>query len=370
MEKKRDLWTVGMMSGTSLDGIDIAAIKTDGYQIFDMSPGLTVPYAPELVRELTSLLGSTQFSPKVAQVELELTHAHARAYGQFLKTAGIQADEVELIGFHGHTLLHQPPSRFETPRTWQLGDGALLAQLTHVDVVYNMRAADVAAGGEGAPLVPLFHQVMFCDVKKPVVVVNIGGVANVTWLGDDNAMLAFDTGPGNALINDWVWEHTRQLYDRDGQLAAVGRVHQEKVKAFLKHPYFTQHPPKSLDRNDFTLEPVRGLSLEDGAATLTEWTAASIAASQEFFPTPPHEWIITGGGRHNITLMHRLRFLLAPARVTTIDTYKWDGNYIEAQAFAFLAMRSRLGLPLTFPTTTGVKEPMSGGVLCSFQPLG
>lgn len=355
-----------MMSGTSLDGMDVAAIKTDGYQVFELSPGITVPYEPLLVRELTSLLGSTQSSPKVAKVETDLTQAHARAYTQFLKTTGISAKDVGLIGFHGHTILHQPPSRFERPRTWQLGDGALLAQLTETDVVYDMRAADLAAGGEGAPLVPIFHQVLLENIKKPVVVLNIGGVSNVTWLGENNAILAFDTGPGNALINDWVYSHTRQLYDRDGEIAAVGNVDTKTVTSFLVHPYFKQKPPKSLDRNDFTLGPVRELSLEDGAATLTEWTAASIASSQQFFPSPPHEWIVTGGGRHNITLMHRLRFLLAPARVSAIDVYKWDGNYIEAQAFAFLAMRSRLGLPLTFPTTTGVAEPVSGGVFCPY----
>ena len=214
---------------------------------------------------------------------------------------------------HGHTILHRPAER----RTWQLGDGAALAERLGIDVVADFRSADVAAGGEGAPLAPLFHAALAAALPKPVAVLNVGGVANVTWIGEAGSVLAFDTGPGNALIDDWVRRHTGASADFDGALARVGRASEPHVGRFLDHPYFARLPPKSLDRDDFQECMPVGLSVEDGAATLTEMTAAAVAAARRYFPAPVREWLVTGGGRHNPALMaalaRRLEHRFAPS---------------------------------------------------------
>src|SRR5881227_2015028 len=255
---------LGLMSGTSLDGIDVAAIATDGRRRVIPGPALTVPY-PEAFREqLRSVLGGVG---EVAAVEAELTRLHANAIAQF--RAKYPDVPVELIGFHGHTILHRPAER----RTWQIGDGALLARLAGADVVADFRSADAAAGGEGAPLAPLYHAALAADLPKPLAILNLGGVGNVTWIGpNENDILAFDTGPGNALIDDWVRSHTGKAADLDGALARAGRVSAGHVARFLANPYFDRAPPKSLDRDDFRDALPQGLSLEDGAATLTEMT--------------------------------------------------------------------------------------------------
>ena len=358
MESK---WTVGMMSGTSMDGIDVAAIRTDGVHVFEVGPGLSVPYAETLREDLRSILGSTESSPKISRIEKEITEVHAAAFLSFLKTFSIPKESVGLIGFHGHSILHQPASRFPVGRTWQIGDGALLAKLTDVDVVANMRANDVAAGGEGAPLVPLYHQALAENLEKPLAIVNIGGISNVTWLGKNNQILAFDMGPGNGLIDDWVWKHTHQPFDAGGVLASRGKIHEDRVIEFFKSPYFSKKPPKSLDRVDYSTRIVEGLSLEDGAATLTEITALAIEKGSEFFPEPPLGWFLTGGGAHNQTLVKRLQHHLAPTPVQTVNDLGWSEDFLEAQAWAFLAVRSRKELPLTLPTTTGVPRELTGG---------
>jgi anhydro-N-acetylmuramic acid kinase len=264
-----------------------------------------------------------------------------------------------VIGFHGHTILHRP----QEGRTWQIGDGALLAAETGIDVVADLRGNDVALGGEGAPLVPLFQAALAADLPRPLAVVNIGGVANVAWIGPgEGAVLAFDTGPGNALINDWVEQRGHEPLDRDGALALAGRVDEALLARLLDHPYFDRRPPKSLDRDDFSAAPVAGLSLEDGAATLTAFTAGAIARAAEHFAAPVRRWLVTGGGRHNPTLMATLAARVE-APVQPVEAVGWQGDALEAQAFAYLALRSLAGLPLTLPTTTGVSRPASGGRL-------
>src|SRR5579872_355989 len=285
----------GLMSGTSLDGIDVAAISTDGRAVAVPGPAQTTPYPAAFRERLRGVLGGVG---DVAAVEQELTRLHVAAVRQFREAHPEVA--VELIGFHGHTILHRPEQR----RTWQIGDGALLARLAGCEVVADFRSADVAAGGEGAPLAPLYHAALAAEREKPVAVLNLGGVANVTWIGGgENEILALDTGPGNALLDDWARRHTGQSADFDGAMAGAGRVSQAHVARVLAHPFFARRPPKSLDRDDFQSFVPDDLNAADGAATLTEITAATVAAAQRHFPAPPSEWLVCGGGRHNPVLM-------------------------------------------------------------------
>jgi len=346
------------MSGTSLDGIDVAMIETDGGARVVPGPSLTIPYPKRFREKLRTVLG--EVGP-VAEVEAELTRLHAEAVEHFL--ARHLGTAVDIVGLHGHTILHRPAER----RTRQLGDGAALARRLGIDVVADFRSADVAAGGEGAPLAPLYHAALASALAKPLAILNLGGVANVTWIGSGGIggaedILAFDTGPGNAPIDDWVRRHTGAAADIDGALAAAGRAYGAHVAHFLERPFFARKPPKSLDRDDFRDAVPDSLSLEDGAATLTEMTAAAVAAGCRHFPAPAREWLVCGGGRHNPALMMALaRRLDAPVR--PVEAVGWDGDALEAQAFAYLAVRSAAGLPLSLPSTTSVPRPMPGGRL-------
>ena len=349
------LWrAIGLMSGTSLDGIDVAMIETDGREWVSPGRALTLSYPQEFRERLRSVLGG---DGPLREVEEELTRLHAEAVEYFL--CEHPGTAVDVVGFHGHTILHCPAEL----RTWQIGDGALLALRLGLDVVADFRSADVAAGGEGAPLVPLYHAALAAALpKKPLAVLNIGGVANVTWIGGPEEILAFDTGPGNALIDDWVRRYTGAAADLDGALARAGAVSAAHVENFLTNPFFDRPPPKSLDRDDFRGALPAGLSLEDGAATLTEMTAAAVAAASRHFPAPAEQWLVTGGGRHNPALMEALRRRLDVA-VRPVEAVGWHGDALEAQAFAYLAVRSVLGLPLSLPSTTGVPRPTCGGRL-------
>jgi anhydro-N-acetylmuramic acid kinase len=349
---------LGLMSGTSLDGIDVAIIETDGRDRVIPGPASTFPYPPQFRERLRSVLGG--IGP-VADVEEELTRLHAEAAGRFLREHPGQV--IDVVGFHGHTILHRPAER----RTWQLGDGALLARRLGIDVVAGFRLADVAAGGEGAPFAPLFHAALAAALPKPIAVVNIGGVANVTWIGEGPDILAFDTGPGNALIDDWVRRHTGATADLDGAFARAGRVSKAHVGQFLTSPFFERAPPKSLDRDDFQNVIPAELSLVDGSATLTEMTAAGVAAATRHFPAPAREWLVTGGGRHNPALTEALRRHLN-VTVRPVEAVGWDGDALEAQAFAYLAVRSIEGLPLSLPSTTGVPRPTTGGRIFKAPP--
>jgi anhydro-N-acetylmuramic acid kinase len=359
------LKVIGLMSGTSLDGIDAAILETDGETVATPCPALTVPYdaeTREMLRTALRLAPRTQreapVPAEISRTERSLTELHAEAVKGLLGRAGLAAAGVAYVGFHGQTILHRPSERW----TWQIGDGALLARLTGIPVVNHFRDADVAAGGQGAPFVPLYHEALTRDLARPVVVVNIGGVANVTYVGSRGELIAFDTGPGNAAIDDWAFAHTGEPVDRDGKLARSGRVDETLLTRILAHPAFALPPPKSLDRLDFPMSAVEGLSAADGAATLTAFTAAAIARAQEHLPQTPKAWIICGGGRHNPVLMEALRARV-PGKVLTAEEVGWRGDFLEAEAFAYLAMRSVKGLPLSLPSTTGVPYPMTGGVL-------
>jgi len=347
---------LGLMSGTSLDGVDAALLWTDGESAGAAGAAITVPYPDALRRALRSVLGG---KGPVAEVERDITLFHAEAARELLRQAGDPV--VEVVGFHGHTILHRPEQR----QTWQIGDGALLAELLGVPVVNDFRSADVAAGGQGAPLMPAFHCALASHHERPLVVLNIGGVANVTWIGGDGAMLAFDTGPGNALIDDWILRHTGERFDEGGRIAAAGTADEAAVADFLTHPYFASKPPKSLDRDDFRAlvsALTEGLDLAAGAATLASFTVAAVAAAARWFPEPARTWLVCGGGRHNAALMRGLRQSL-DGSVEPAESHGWSGDALEAQGFAYLAVRSLKGLPLSWPGTTGVPEPMTGGRL-------
>ena len=346
------------MSGTSVDGVDVALIETDGERVASFGPCLTVPYADDVRRLIRSAFGAELPSDTTRAAEQAVTEAHVAAVRQWSSEQGVALSTIDLVGFHGQTVTHRPEKRF----TWQLGDGAGLARALGVRVVNDLRSADVAAGGQGAPLVPVYHAALVRDLPRPLAVVNVGGVANVTWVGADSSLLAFDTGPGNGPIDDWCARRAGQRYDKDGTLAALGTVDRARVERFSEHRYFARTPPKSLDRGDFSDAWAEGLGVADGAATLTRGTARAIALAARHFPAPVEQWVICGGGARNPTLLRAVAEETRGKVVTAADL-GWDGDALEAQAFGFLAVRSLRGLPLTFPTTTGAPRPMTGGRL-------
>ncbi|MBS0562084.1 MAG: anhydro-N-acetylmuramic acid kinase [Proteobacteria bacterium] len=351
--------TIGVISGTSMDGIDAALIETDGVRVGAAKGATTVPYPPALRGALLDVArdpGRAEREP-LDDLERAVTEANAAAIRALLDEAGADARDVSAIGLHGQTILHRPERRF----TRQLGDGALLADMTGIDVVGGFRLADVAAGGQGAPLAPLYHAALAAALPRPLAVLNLGGVGNVTYL-DGETIVAFDTGPASALIDDWISRHTGQPFDEDGRIARQGRVDNTRLARLMASPYFDAPPPKSLDRNDFPISVIEGLGVADGAATLTAFTVASVAAARQHLPGTPLRWLVTGGGRHNAAIMQGLRAALA-VPVEPVETAGWQGDALEAQCFAFLAQRSLRGLPLSLPTTTGVPHPLPGGVV-------
>jgi anhydro-N-acetylmuramic acid kinase len=348
------------MSGTSLDGIDVAMIETDGQGIVRPDAAAFFPYDTAFRDEMRNCLGNPSGTqdPKVREAEIALTKKHAEAVRDFLETYDINPKQIDLIGFHGQTIWHNP----EAKQTIQIGDGKLLATQTRIDVVNDFRTADVQAGGQGAPLVPLYHRALAHDLPKPVAIINIGGVSNVTWIGSegDDQIFAFDLGPGNALIDDWVSRQAGLSCDKNGKLAAAGKVDQVQVAAFLSHPYFQKEPPKSLDRDAFADFAPKECSTEDGAATLTMMTVRAVVHGLTQMPLPAQTLYVTGGGRHNKTMMAWLA-QESGLSVQSVDALGWDGDAMEAQAFAYLAVRSHSGLPLSVPGTTSVPAPMTGG---------
>lgn len=366
-KREGEVWrALGLMSGTSMDGIDVAVIETDGEAVVARGHTATYPYSDsfreKLRQGLFEVAGLRQRDERPGRLKLleqYLTELHAEAVSHYLADHHIDPLSIDVIGFHGQTVLHRP----EKGLTVQLGDGALLSRLAGRPVVYDLRAADVAAGGQGAPLAPAYHRALAAGIDvRPLAILNLGGVANVTWIGRDGTLIAFDTGPASAMIDDWVHSRTGKPFDEDGKLAGAGKVHEDILADLLSHPYFVEPPPKSLDRNAFSLSRLAHLSTEDGAATLTAFSAAAIVRARKHFPEQPALWIVAGGGRRNATLMSMIATRLM-ATVLPAEEFGLDGDAVEAEAWAFLAVRSRLGLPITFPGTTGVPQPLSGGVL-------
>ncbi len=352
------LKTIGLMSGTSLDGVDAAWVETDGVRIGALGPAETLPYDTGLRADLRRLLdlapGLAADDAFLAGCVARLTAVHAAA----VRAVGARAGRPDLIGFHGQTILHRPAER----RTWQVGDAVALARETGVPVAYDFRSADVAAGGQGAPLVPVFHAALAAGLEKPLAVLNLGGVGNVTFIGADGDLLAFDTGPGNGPLDDWAQRRAGMDCDRDGTLSRAGKVDRPVLARLMDDPYFTKPGPKSLDRLDFAARlaasGIDALGVADGAATLAAFTVESVAAAR--LPAMPRRWIVCGGGRLNPTLMAGLRARLG-VPVDTAEDHAWAGDAVEAQCFGFLAARVQAGLPLSFPGTTGVPTPLPGG---------
>jgi anhydro-N-acetylmuramic acid kinase len=354
---------IGLMSGTSLDGVDAALIETDGEALVRSVAFRGETYSDAARAELAAATAAAltydrpRASPAIVAATDLIGRTHAFAVAKLLREAGVAAGDVGVIGFHGQTVAHRPDRGW----TWQIGDGAVLARATGIDVVDDLRSADVAAGGQGAPLLPVYHAALARVLGEPVAILNLGGVANVTLVADD-LLVAFDTGPANGLVDDWVAAVTGARFDADGALAATGQVHADVLDAMLDHPFFDLGFPKSLDRGDFTVQPARGLSAADGAATLTAFTAASVAIAIEQLPMRPRRLLVAGGGRRNPVMLRMIaeRTGLMPEPAETMG---WDGDAVEAEGFAYMAVRSLRGLPISFPGTTGVPRAMTGGRL-------
>ena len=357
---------LGLMSGTSMDGIDLALLDTDGRDRLAFGPTGFAPYGEDdralLRRALADAVGLDDRDARpgaLREAEERVTALHVAAVRAFVAAHAAAARDLAVVGFHGQTVLHRPRDRL----TVQIGDGAALARACGIDVVADLRAADVAAGGQGAPLVPVFHRALAASSRLglPAALLNLGGVGNITFLPREGDPVAFDTGPGNALLDDLMLERTGDAFDRSGACAAAGAIRPDLVAELMDHPYFDAPPPKSLDRNAWSRALVAPLATPDAAATLTDFTAATVERALRLLPESPRLLAVCGGGAHNPTLMGRLATRL-PCRVAVAASLGWDGDAVEAQAFAYLAVRSRLGLPITFPGTTGVLAPLTGGV--------
>lgn len=347
-------WAIGLMSGTSMDGIDAALIKSDGAQRVLPGETLSCPYDEAFRRRLRMAMGERG---PLEELERDLTLRHASAVKDLLRAAGLDPGEVAFIGFHGQTVAHAPNEGY----TRQIGDGALLARETGIAVVSDFRSRDVSEGGEGAPLAPLYHAALAGDLEKPLAVLNIGGVSNVTWIGhEEDQLLAFDCGPGNALLDDWVLQKAGKPYDRDGKLAASGTINAKILNQLLDNPYFALPAPKSLDRYHFDPSPIAHLNAADGAATLAAFTVGAVEKGCALMPEAPKRWLVTGGGRYNKAIMAGLAEVLG-VPIDPVDSVGWDGDQLEAQAFAYLALRVAAGLPTSLPGTTGVPRPTRGG---------
>lgn len=372
----RVLTAIGLMSGTSMDGIDIAVVRTDGDSIVDRGPSAGYAYDPRFrerlkqgLEDARSILKREERPGTLADLERDLTLRHALAVRMFLQENNILPDNVNVIGFHGQTVLHRPDQAL----TVQLGDGELLARETGIDVVYDMRANDMTHEGQGAPLIPAYHAALARGLSKvgeiatPVVFVNIGGISNLTYIGAGEEIVAYDSGPGNTLIDQWVEAHAGIPYDQGGMIASEGGVLRELADRYLSHPFFSAEKRRSLDRNDFAPPAAGDASLEDGARTLAHVTAAGIVRSARHLPANPATYIVCGGGRLNSVIMSDLHALAEAegARVLAAEALDLNGDSMEAEAWAYLAVRSRYCLPLTYPGTTGVSCPVSGGRLAA-----
>ncbi len=368
MTDKRPLETaIGVISGTSMDGIDVALIESDGEARLEAGPAATFPYPRPVAQRLRAVVADLN-EAQAPQLELErdVTDAHVAAVKAFLERFSVARERVALVGLHGQTILHRP----QVGLTRQLCDGERAAAALGIDVVSDFRSADVKAGGEGAPLAPIYHAAMAAGLERPLMILNWGGVGNVTYLGGNGEIIAFDTGPANALIDDFLASRRGLAFDENGMLGRAGRVDSAALATLMSDPYFERPAPKSLDRNHFSALAacVGKLSDEDGAATLSAFTVESTAAALAQVPLAPARWLVGGGGRRNPNLMRRLSERLQVS-VEPVEAIGFDGDCIEAQCFAYLALRSRRGLPLSFPTTTGVPKAMTGGAFWPAQKM-
>lgn len=364
------VWAIGLMTGTVLDGnVDVAMLCTDGERIHELGPSALIPYPRDLkplLREAVAAAARWRFEgpePDIfAEATRALTLAQSDAVASFLEDEGLPIADVAVVGFHGQTVLHRPAVPGRPGRTRQLGDGELMARRLGIPVVYDFRSADVAAGGQGAPLAPIYHKALLerLGAGEDTAILNLGGVANLTWVARDGTMHAFDTGPANAPLNDWMREHQGADMDRDGATAARGRCDEERLASLLADPFLSAPYPKSLDRNSFTAEMAKGLKTADGAALLTAFTAEAVGRALDLLPHRPTRLVVTGGGRRNPVLLAEIA-RRAHVDAENADALGLQGDAVEAECFAYLAVRTLEGLPSSFPTTTGVPVPTVAG---------
>lgn len=366
----KPIWAVGLMTGTVLDGnIDVALLKTDGESVETFGAYTLSPYSEETRLLLEDTLRQARHwnfegsEPAIfKQAEEALTRAQSSAVQELVNSAGLSMEEIAVVGFHGQTVLHRAPTKERPGDTRQLGDGQLMATILGTKVAYDFRTADVRAGGQGAPLAAIYHTALLrgVDQSGDSAILNLGGVGNITWWDGKELVVAFDTGPANAPLNDFIKGLDLGEMDRDGKLGASGKVDEARLERLLQHPYLTAPYPKSLDRFDFTSAMAEGLNAADGAATLSAFTASAVGKALDLLPHRPKRLIVSGGGRRNPTIMSMIEGR-AGVQAVSADTFGWRGDAVEAELFAFLAVRTLRGLPISFPTTTGVPKAQTGG---------
>ena len=356
---------IGLMSGSSHDGVDAALIKTDGHQHIETIMSVSIPYARELRNRLGEVAGLDELmgeeaSAKLTAVEDTLTRTLNSAIYELLAKSGMNQAKVDFIGYGGHIIQHDPAKGI----CRQIGNAQMIADEFAIPVITEFRKEDVAAGGQGAPLTPIYHHARAAGLEKPLGIVDMGGVAHLTYLGEHGEIIAFDSGPANALIDDWMYQKTGKDFDENGETAKKGRVDVDLLKKWLGHDYFKRDHKKSLGRNDFkfVMDDLQNHSLEDGAATLTAFTVDSVLKSLDIFPQPPTRWLIAGGGRRNEFMMYAMMCKF-DVSVEPFEAAGINGDAVEAESFAYLAVRRFLGEPISFPTTTGVPSPMTGGTM-------
>ena len=365
---KKYLYSLGLMSGTSIDGIDASIIKSDGEQFIEIIDNIYLKYRNEQKAKLRKLINSCKskndlikLSGNIKDVEKEITLHHFEACKLIAKKN--RNVKIDLIGFHGQTIIHKPKDGYSI----QIGDSKSLSKLTNTKIVSNFRQNDILNGGQGAPLAPLYHQLILNKIKSelPSAIINIGGISNITYVDKKNKIISFDTGPGNYLIDKWVKSKTKKDFDKDGLISKSGRPNESIIKKFLSNSYYKKNFPKTLDIKDFNLHIINKLSLQDGCATLAMVTAKSICMALNNFKHIPNLTLISGGGRKNKYIVKNIKKNFN-GKVTLIDNFNLDGDYIESQAFAYLAIRSYFKKYITLPSTTGVKKPSKGGKIFKY----
>ncbi len=354
--------SIGLMSGTSMDGIDLALIESDGENIINRKNFAYLPYEKDFKERLKALIYATPKLQEIKTVENELTLLHVKLVNNFLDENKIPAEEIDLIAFHGHTILHAPQQKI----TWQIGNPHLLAQETKINVVADFRTRDIVLGGQGAPLVPIYHFYLFANQTQPFAVLNIGGISNVTYFsgGDENSIEAFDVCFGNAPLDDLMRQKFGRDFDENGELAKAGNIDFLLADRILQNEIFHKKPPKSFDRDDFAalLSPINSLKVEDALATFSYMHAKALEINLNFLSKKPREIFVCGGGRKNSAIMNEMKRCLTGIEIKSVEEIGFNGDAIEAEAFAFLGIRSLLDLPISFQNTTGVgfAAPQSG----------
>lgn len=360
---------IGLMSGTSMDGIDLALLESDGRKIINRKNFSYLPYSKDFKTRLSNLIYDRPTLEEIKDVEKELTILHASLVNKFLSENNLNPQEIDVIAFHGHTIFHNAHQGI----TWQIGNAHLLSHLCKIDVVADFRSRDVALDGQGAPLVPIYHAHLFAKQKKPYAVLNIGGISNISYFvsDDENDIIAFDICFGNAPIDDLMKKKLGRDFDANGEIAAKGNIDYLLADRILQNEIFHKKPPKSFDRDDFSevIAPINNLKIEDALATFAYMHAKAININLDFLPQRPKEIFICGGGRKNSVLISEMKKHIISCNIIAVDEIGFNGDAIEAEAFAFLAIRSLENLPISFKNTTGIypqntdKKSACGGVL-------